>query len=205
MKSQRLRAQLALRRDEPTPYIPLELPIDPLVNSEHCDTISQALQDEGSPWECKLATPGLGDLLPERPGLYMFLWHPAVRLICDSRPPISFRYVLYVGQAGAKGGSKNTLRARYRGEYAKLVARDPKQLWSAVAPRDRKERLLRFLALSPLEYCWCIIDDTDVLFRLERRLLTIFNPPAVVHGRARLDRKKTQNAFSGDKEKKNGK
>lgn len=153
-----------MRRDEPTPYISLQLPIDPLIDSDHCQAISEHLENHGSPWEYKLATKDLADQIPDEPGLYMFVWNPALRLVCDDDARVFFRYVLYIGQAGAEAASKNTLRSRYQTEYANYLDKDPRLLWEQGIARKRHERLLKYLAVSPLEYWWSLIEDKEYLF-----------------------------------------
>jgi hypothetical protein len=180
-------AALALNHTEPTPYLQLKLPVDPLIDERHCQQISESLRLAGKDWECRKATPTLWKQLPTKPGLYMFVWRPSLsfRLAADPDRPVIPPYILYVGQAGGK--SNNNLRGRYKGEYAHYVGADPSVLWSTDTGRQvRQERLQRYLTIVPLEYWWSVIEDRDKILQLERRLNYMLSPPLSRVGRARL-------------------
>lgn len=169
----------------------LRLPVDPLIDEVHCTAISKALKDFCTDWERRVATPTLWKQLPTSKGLYMFVWRPKLefRFAEDPTRQISPPYILYIGQVGAlKGGrsSDNTLRKRYKGEYANYVGANPEALWSTQTPGDRKTKLQRFLTLEPLEFWYCCMSDETQILRLESRLNYLLSPPLGTVGRARL-------------------
>ena len=188
MSNHLVSAALALHHNEPSPYVQLRLPVNPLIDETHCNEISRALQTFGKDWEVTKATPTLWKSLPAKCGLYMFVWCPPLtfRLARDPARLVSAPYILYIGQAGG-GASRNTLKSRYKGEYANYVGADPAQLWETdTGPDARASRLRRYLTLAPLEYWWCAIDDKDQIKRLESRLNFLLSPPLNRAGRARL-------------------
>lgn len=179
---------LALHHTEPTPYMQLRLPVDPLVNDTHCEQISASLMSLCSDWERRVATESLYKQLPAKRGLYMFVWRPKLELRFAEDPArtVSPPYILYVGQAGGNASSNNTIRSRYQGEYAGYVGASPEVLWDSRPPVGRKEKLRRFLSLCPLEYWYCTIEDQSQILRLESRLNYMLSPPLVSQGRATL-------------------
>ena len=99
--------------------------------------------------------------IAERPGVYAFaIAHNAVGL-----PPHS--YILYIGQAGAKGGATRTLRARFK-EYL----REPR--------RVRRPAVALLLDTWPtcLVFCFATVDPDAVdLLDVERQLNDAMMPP----------------------------
>jgi hypothetical protein len=160
--------------------------------------ISEVLQDVGSAWEIRTAQPDLYHHLPMGPGLYMFVWHPALRFAgAHTTNARSFPWVLYIGQAGG-GSSNNTLRDRYKNEYSKLLNGDPGELFARDAPANRNERMQRYLRLRPLEYWWTEISKKSMIVPLEKKLVNLLQPPLnSQHNRGRLPvrKGKSSNAF----------
>jgi len=135
----------------------------------------------------------------------MFVWCPPFRLkfadaieAYSESPTNAFfftHYVVYVGQAGG-GGGQGTLCARFKGDYARILEdSSPKELFSRVEARTRKEKLKRYLSLEPLEYWFMVVEDTDTLKDLERSLQQFLNPPAIVQNRPALYTAETRKAF----------
>jgi hypothetical protein len=187
---QRFSQTVALHKSDATPYVSVALPINSLGDSVLCCAVSAWLRKDGRHWERRVATSILWQQLPDTAGLYMFLWLPDLELsVAEGTASRIWKLpcVLYVGEAGA-GESNNTLRNRYKDEYAKYVEGDPEQLWSK-APSGRvprKELLQRYLTLFPLEYWFLEVDDPAKVGPLERRLLQMLNPPLIRQHRARL-------------------
>jgi hypothetical protein len=127
---------LALHHTEPSPYMQLRLPVDPLINDDHCEQISAALQSVCSDWERRTATTTLWKQLPAAKGLYMFVWRPRLQLRFADDPgkAVSPPYILYIGQAGGNPASSNTIKSRYKGEYSKYVEKNPEILWDSSPP-----------------------------------------------------------------------
>jgi hypothetical protein len=108
----------------------------------------------------------------------MFVWRPEFTLRFAAPPEIErLSWVLYVGKAGKQGGTTDTIKHRYIGEYSKYVGKDPSCLWDSNAPKDREDRLARYLTLRPLEYWFLIVEDLRDILILERKLIRLLRPP----------------------------
>ena len=160
-------------------HLNFSLPVHTLIDAVHCSSISKLIHRNGAMWERHLATPTLGESLPDKKGLYMFVWKPQLKLEVEN-PRHTFQpsWVVYVGKAGIDGGTHDTVRHRYQTEYSKYVGKDPSALWSSAASDSRHERLSRYLTLRPLEYWFLPVMDPTQLHHLERSLIKIINPPA---------------------------
>jgi len=170
-------------RDEPSPTLPAEWALLRLLDRVGTEALTGDLSNVGDPWEAYEATERLWEMLPEKPGLYMFVWRPWFRfdvaetsVTAGPPKPGSVSQILYIGQAGASDDSQgNTLKQRYKG-YGRYIRADPKVLWTPSQPMTRPQ-LSRYLALRPLEYWFTVVDDRSEIKRLESRLLAMFNPP----------------------------
>lgn len=184
---QLLRQAITLNREDTAATLNFTPCLVKLLDDIHCQMLSKMLREVGSDWEIRIAQPDLYHQLPMRPGLYMFVWSPVFKLAAAVEPKVrSFPWILYVGQAGA-GSSKNTLRDRYKNEYAKLVNGDPTDLFLRRAPANRDERMSRYLRLRPLEYWWKEISDQGAISKLERALVSLLHPPLnSQHNRSRI-------------------
>jgi hypothetical protein len=167
------------------------------MDSQYCQTLIEDLAIvAGDGWEVLKATKSAWRMIPNSPGLYMFVWKPSFELQMAKPPPqrVPFPWVLYVGRTG-DASSKNTLKKRYREAYAKVVAGDPEALWDARQPRSRAERLRRYLSIVPLEFWYTVVSNVDAIAELERRLFNLFAPPFNVSGGPRLHPTKPEKAF----------
>lgn len=169
-------------RDEPSPVLPTEWPLLRLLDSFGSKALTEDLKEAAQPWEAKEATDRLWEVLPDSPGLYMFVWRPWFRfnmaetLRTDDSKPDSVSQILYIGQAGASGtNSGSTLKQRYK-SYSKHIRGDPRELWAPALPMTRPQ-LARYLSLRPLEYWFTVIEDRREIKPLESRLISMFNPP----------------------------
>ena len=184
---QLLREAIALHRDDISATVSFTPCLIKLLDNTYCGMVSEMLNEVGLEWEIRVAQPDLYHQLPMRPGLYMFVWNPEFELTAAIEPKgRSFPWILYIGQAGA-GKSNNTLRSRYKNEYAKLLNGDPENLFAREVPVDREERMSRYLRLRPLEYWWKEIGDHSRISKLERTLVRLFRPPLnSQHSRGRI-------------------
>jgi hypothetical protein len=159
-----------------------------LIDAQYCRGLQNDLARlVESGWEILKATKTAWRMVPDDPGLYMFIWRPTFEFEMakpGTTPGVS--WVLYVGSAGARH-SQNTLRKRYRQEYADLVGGDPDILWGINGDAmTREKRLRRYLSLTPLQYWFTVVPDTAVIADLERRLFAMFAPPLNAIGSLRL-------------------
>jgi hypothetical protein len=181
--------RLVLRyRDEPSPVLHVDWALSRLLDRRSCGVLAQDLREMASPWEVFNATANLGDMLPDDPGLYMFVWRPPFEFQVDSDSrPGSITQVLYVGQAGAssQNGAGNSLRARFK-DYVKHLEASPEGVWQGDFAMRRASVLSRCLTLRPLEY-WCaVVSDRTKIALLEDRLIKLLNPPANLNRGPRL-------------------
>lgn len=162
--------RLRHRKADELSFLP---PLECLLDEEHSRAVFDHIRDNTCHWEQYLATPRLGRSLPKSPGVYMFVWRPAVRFDF-STDAHDLTWILYVGATGGTSGA--TIRRRYD-EYKRYVAGCPRQLWDNTVPLDRRKRLTKFLSLRPL-YFWCIaLDDRAAIEDTERALIKLLNPP----------------------------
>lgn len=124
-----IRDVLAVHRDQPSIALDFSFPINWQMDETIGETLVNDLKKFGGEWEAMRATKSLGDHLPAKTGLYMFVFRSPVELL---KSGVAHRplWVFYVGRAGGRA-SNHTLKSRYRGEYSKYVCGDPAQLWIA--------------------------------------------------------------------------
>lgn len=127
-------------------------------------------------WENMRATPTLGNHIPLRTGLYMFVYRSQIDFVMADGTSHIPTWILYVGRAGS-ANSDRTLRDRYKSEYCKYIGGNLEQLWAAEKPRTRSELLQRYLSIWPLEYWWLVVEDRGKIESLEKRLIKLFSPP----------------------------
>ncbi len=176
---------LALHRTDPPVGLMQEHPISYQMDTEFCDAFSKLLAEHGEQWEIRKATPTLWKQIPERSGVYMFIFESSFSLKAASGDLFHPRLVLYVGRAGDKE-SRKTLRDRYRAEYSKYIGGDMNTLWNDESPATRSARLARYLTIYPLQYWFCAIADHTRIAALEGALIKLLNPPLNISGRAKL-------------------
>lgn len=167
-------------REEPAPILPFAPCVERLIDNAYCMNLSKLLASEGTHWERQKAVPTLGPMLPNAPGLYMFVWQPYLWFQTGPEQSVNFPWVLYVGKAGGPEGN-GVIRNRYQNEYCKFVGGDASQLWKTQEPTKREERLARYLTLRPLEFWWLTIDNIYEIERLERKLISSLRPPLNDH------------------------
>ena len=181
-----LSAAVALNRETDFTPISFEPPLIPLLDLTHCSAWGEELKKHATKWEVRKATVDLWHQIPDASGLYMFVWRPPLHFQMEGHAkPHAFSWVLYLGLAGA-GDSKNTLKVRYKNEYAKYLHGDPARLFAKSSSGGRSELFKRWLLLQPLEYWWAEVRDTDRLFDLEKHLIKLLAPPLNIHHNRKL-------------------
>lgn len=183
-----------MHRDDPPPMLAFDVPLNYLMDTDHCNMVTEEFKRLGTAWVTRKAVRNLWEQLPKKSGLYMFVWRPTLRFNLEAVPEMSFSWVLYVGRAG-DATSLNTLRDRYRAEYSRYVSGDPGVLWNTSRYADRKDRLRRFLTLTPLEYWYTEVAERDKIQMLEKRILKILSPPLNMAGGPKLRSTKPVKAF----------
>jgi hypothetical protein len=155
---------------------PLEIsfPLDLAIDKPWCEQTSRAIAGR-TKWEICEATETLAEQLPDRPGLYVFVWRIPFAFPSAKLANHYFRVAIYIGQAGGKD-TGNTLKSRYQQEYSSLVSRHPQALWDTQA-NDRISRLRRYLNLRDLEFWYHEVIQSDLLLAFEESLIKLFNPP----------------------------
>ncbi len=170
-----LKSALALHRNEPCTVLSFDLRVDHLIDSSHCSEVEKKIDELGGIWETRKATRSLWQQLPNVYGLYMFVWCPKLRMPTTDKH-IDFKWILYVGEAGADSSS-NTIKERYRAEYSRYVGGNAELLWQVEQPKNRSERLERFLILEPMEFWFLELTDTTRIKWMEKRLQRLLSPP----------------------------
>jgi hypothetical protein len=172
-------------RAEASPALDLQLGIAMMLDIPAHKVLQDDLAGHASPWERAIAVESLADSLPDEPGLYMFVWRPAIRLNMADESQGSFHQVLYIGQAGGAGQRGNTLRNRFK-DYKKHLRGNPERLWTEEPPTARADRLTYYLSLRPLEFWFATVEDRSMIQNLENRLINLYNPPLNNRSRPRL-------------------
>jgi hypothetical protein len=164
--------------DEAYP-VPFSFIPDRLLNKEYCDDLAKRLLENCTgKWERYTATPKLGNMLPDSPGIYMFVWKPFFPFEFDDKTQY-IRLILYIGKAGGDN-EQGTIKKRYKSEYSKIVQSDAEKIWKSKAFDTRKERLEKCLNLHDLEYWFIVADSCHELSKIgyyETHLIKLFNPP----------------------------
>jgi hypothetical protein len=162
------------------------LSLEHVLDAEYCKNITQELAAGGRAWEVLWATPELWQQIPDKAGLYMFVFNPHLRLkMANPEAETALPRAIYVGRAGTASGN-GTLKARYRTEYQKFVCRNPDRLWEDLSGNARKPLLRKYLNLWPLQYWYLEIAERETIARLETGLIKLLNPPLNYQGTAKL-------------------
>jgi len=177
------------QRDQDSPALTVEWGLLRMLDQPACTNLQEELKLLAQPWEIRKATKTLDKDLPETPGLYMFVWRPVFSFdVADESISGSLFQVLYVGMAGAatkKNSGKGNLRQRYR-DYKKYINEDLTAIWKNTPAGTRHERMMRYLALHPLEYWFTTVEEKEEIPLLEDRLIKLLNPPLNLIGKPRL-------------------
>jgi hypothetical protein len=123
-------------RDDPSPELAVQWALLRLLDQCGTGALVEDLVARAGPWEAYDATERLWEILPEEPGLYMFVWRPWFRfrmaeatVTVPIQKPDSITQILYIGQTGASDNEAgSTLRERYK-SYRKYLRAEPDSLW----------------------------------------------------------------------------
>jgi hypothetical protein len=165
---------ITANRDNAPDPLELCLPLDRALDEVWCSTASSSIL-KNKKWKVKTATQELGEFLPDKTGIYMFVWRLLFPMPTELEIDHKFRYVLYVGKAGGEGNYSN-IQKRYVSGYSKLIGAHPEDIWKRDAT-ERDEVLRRFLAFKELEYWYIEIENTNLIDAHEQTLIKLFNPP----------------------------
>ncbi|WP_406498171.1 hypothetical protein OG936_27375 [Streptomyces sp. NBC_00846] len=172
-------------RLDASPALEIQLGITPMLDVPAHHLLQDDLKRYASPWERLTAVESITGSIPDEPGLYMFVWRPAIRLAMADLTEGGFHQVLYIGHAGGAGELGNTLRNRFK-DYRKHLRGNPEDLWTREPPTTRAGRLTHYLALHPLEFWFATVDERSVIKNLEDRLIHLYNPPINIQGGPKL-------------------
>ncbi|MET8170983.1 hypothetical protein [Streptomyces clavifer] len=179
-------AQAVIRhRLDASPALEIQLGITPMLDVPAHRLLQGDLKRHASPWEKLTAVESIASSIPDDPGLYMFVWRPAIKFAMADRSEGGFHQVLYIGHAGGAGELGNTLRNRFK-DYKKHLRGNPEDLWTREPPTTRAGRLTHYLALHPLEFWFATVDDRSMIRNLEGRLIHLYNPPINIQGGPKL-------------------
>lgn len=190
------------QRDQASPALTVDWGLLRMLDQPACAMLQEDLKLFAQPWEIRRATKTLSQTLPESAGLYMFVWRPVFSFdLADCDESGSLFQILYVGRAGGvrsnngNGDVKNgTLRRRYQ-KYQRFIGENPSDIWEETPTSTRDERLMRYLALHPLEYWYTVVEEDREIPLLEDRLIKLLNPPLNSVGKPRLKTQKPKPAF----------
>lgn len=169
---------LAFNRNEVAAPLTVSVPIHALIDKSYCLAVKDGLSEAGGEWQAFTATPNVADLLPNKPGLYMFLWEPYFGVKLE-QGDYHFKWCLYVGKA-----EHTSIQNRFRNEYQAYVQGDPSNLYQS-SGNNRKDLLRKYLCLQPLRL-WCLeVENISVIDTFERKLIDILNPPLNTQGKLR--------------------
>lgn len=165
-------------QDAPSPRLTHDWALLRLLDQRHCQALQSDLQVEASPWEVHDdVNEHLWEVLPDQPGLYLFVWRPPFRFVVEGdRRPGDVSQVLYVGQTGSGNGKAQTLRDRFKA-YRRHLSSDPSSLWEGTTATTRTSLLDRYLTLRPLEFWFTVVPDRSHIGPLEDRLIKLLTPP----------------------------
>lgn len=173
-----LSSLLTVNRDNAPDPLELCLPLDRTLDETWCQQTAGSILGNRH-WNRRAATAELAPLLPDKAGLYMFVWKCRFPMPLENDKDYRFRYVLYVGKAGEATGA-STLRKRYESGYSRIIGKCPESIWKRDA-RSRDELLDRFLNLKDLEYWFTECGNIEHLEFHEATLIKVFNPPGNTH------------------------
>ncbi|SDK78462.1 hypothetical protein SAMN05660337_1226 [Maridesulfovibrio ferrireducens] len=167
--NERLRQMIQHYSDFAAPTLPMSCSIDKLINFDLCKTLSSTLIDQCTTWKTEKATSCLHNLLPNAPGLYMFVWSPLVQLKFEDNIERT-KVILYVGKA------EKSLSSRYNQEYKKYFNDKFELLWDD-NPDNRRDKLNKYMQLRPMFYWYTVVKDVKAIEYLESRLIDLLSPP----------------------------
>ena len=168
--------EIGLSFSQPKSALPFRIDFvaEALIDVEYCQSVNEMFDAQGVHWTIRKATRSLKKFLPEKPGLYMFVWRPFLRLLDADKCKQSFPIILYIGSTGG-ADSTATLRSRYN-EYANLLpGKSDRKLVEPAS--SRSVRLQRGFMLRELEFWYATPTEKRLILDLESRLIDLLTPP----------------------------
>ena len=169
--SDNIRRTLAKNRNVRSPALPFYVPIDSNIDADYCGAAIEEMQACTSGWHKIPVTSNMVTYIPDKPGLYMFVWRSCLKLngVADGQDQY-FDWCLYVGKA------ETSLQSRFKGEYKAHTEGVSDDLWKTKLVR-RSEKLQAYLTLRPLYYLYTTTIEIDKISELESKLIDILSPP----------------------------
>jgi len=159
----------------PTKVLAESCPVDRIQNEAFWKNLQVDLSRHCSPWESFPLSKKIYKVMPDTPGLYMYVWSPEALQFRTDHDPLQFQKILYIGKAA------NSLQKRFSGEYRSIIEKaNPSLWWSRDENELRNTRLARLFSLSPARVWFCRIKSNESLAfidNLETRLISLINPP----------------------------
>ena len=205
MYEEELQDELARRRYSQPLTIRHLVPIETQLDQSQL-VIFKDLQSEFGAWNSRHAGRSVKRILPETPGIYMFVWSPNApfnvingEAISVSRP---FSSVMYVGIA------EDSIYRRYDEYFRILQMRRPEYLFE-VEDTSRDGRLQKYLSIYPLQFWWAPLSSRNqrrlnnrrsrvsFLKNIEERVIKFFNPPVNVQHTIKVHVGKEEKAWGG--------
>jgi len=138
--------------------------VELIQNEQFYSLLLNDLSSAASPWESYPMGANVYQLLPEGPGIYMFVWRPTALSFVTDTNPLSIQKILYLGKASV------SLKDRFRNEYRRIIeSANPGLFWENDFVESREVRLRRIFSLSPIDLWFCRVADSSVNL--------IINPP----------------------------
>jgi hypothetical protein len=185
MYEKELQDELERRRYDDTLTIQFYLPIERQLDKGQAVTFAD-LSKLFSAWERYSANSSLIRILPDCPGLYMFVWSPDAPFKMSttegSEIEKPFNNILYVGLA------ETSIKDRFQ-EYLSILKRKRPQNLFEVSDSTRAGRFQKYLSIYPLQFWWTslqskrhlgsekLIERVKLLKNIEERVIKFFNPP----------------------------
>lgn len=166
-----IKRALAKNRNVRAPALPFKVPIDANIDEDYCSATSEAMAACTTGWHRLEVTSNLEAYIPNKPGLYLFMWRSCLSLKgAANEPDQLFDWCIYVGKA------EKSLKSRFRSEYKAHIDGGPEGLWSRNIS-GRNQILKTYLTLRPLYYMYTTTIEVDRISDMEDRLIDILSPP----------------------------
>lgn len=138
------------------------------------------------------------DLIPDKKGIYIFVWSPEVELKTQSNKFL-FNSVVYVGSSVTP---ELGMKSRFSKEYSGLIGRHVDIHWTKKDLVNRSDRLKKILNLGRLIMFFNVMENAtaEQILNIENRLIKFFNPPGNKVGtiiKAKLAKTESSPAFKG--------
>lgn len=180
---------------------PLEylIPVDYANERDFWHCLISDIESIGSGWESiDRVHSDSAELIPDRKGIYIFIWSPDVEIKSEARRFV-FNNVVYIGSSVTP---ELGMKSRFVKEYSKIIGRHLDIHWTKKELSNRSDRLKKVLNLGQITLFFNVMDNatSEQILNLEERLIKYFNPPGNKVGtiiKAKLSKKEVLPAFKG--------